>query len=411
MKVRVAENPGHLEISKSALVYGLCIISQLARASAWIKTESVPDLFMTLLQLFCVGYYGLLKIKKKSISYLDLAVLAFYFSFFVSTLLVSRDYVSWFTYAMQGIGAIFVVEELLEDDEILGVILIRNVTFGFLVINLMTVFLFPDGIGSTYYYFLGSRIGLTPFVLLAVGSAVMADYITEEKMFSGFSGVILAVALLNLILLEVSTGMIALAILGVFLIAGFFLGEAVDFLANYWLLTGIWVLIFLVVVFTQHEILQTVLTWFHEDTTFGGRTVIWQTACDYIEKRPVFGYGVTPTGAFYISAYINDRMLPAHNEILNILYQGGVFALTGFAAMLFFVGRMISQCRDTYLSALGSVFLFSVFCVMITEIQTQKGIFFIILAMVYQICINHGKKLPSKIEKENRNEKIIVVGK
>lgn len=389
MKIKVAENPGKLEISKSAVVYGLCITAQLSRASAWIKTENILDAFMTLLQLFCVAYYGVLKIRKKKLSYLDLAAAGFYFCLLISTVLVSRDYVSWFTYAIQGLGTIFLVEELFEDDQIMGVLLIRNISFGFLVVNLLTIIAFPQGIGSTYYYFLGSRIGFTPFVLIAVGAAVLADVIAEERRISVFSAAVFGIALLNLFLQRVSTGIIALVLIAAFLTVRFLVGEAMDYLANYWVLTGIWIAVFLIAVFTDKEMLQMILSWFHEDTTFGGRTIIWQTACSYIAEKPVTGYGVTPTGAFYISAYIKDRMLPAHNEILNILYQGGALALIGFASMLFAVGRMISQCADKYLAGLAAVLIFVICCVMITEIQTQKAIFFMLAAMAYQTAANN----------------------
>ncbi|MCD8189809.1 MAG: O-antigen ligase family protein [Clostridiales bacterium] len=348
---------------------------------------------MTLVQICCLLFFGYSKVKKGRVMLLDLALALFYGVLLIPTVLVSRDYGSWVTYTIQGLSAVFLVEEMLSEDFRGGLRLLRNLSFCFILLNLVTMAVFRSGLNSSGYFVLGARIGFTPFVLLAVMSTALYDYTSEEQRVSFFSVCCLLVGFLNLLIPMVGTGLLTLANLLLLLFYERMGRRAGKRLLNYWVLLGAVAAVTVIVLF-QSELgfLDPLFALVGKDSTFDGRDVIWSCAKYYISQRPLLGYGVTSTGAFLVFTYVNQRILPAHNEILNILYQGGALSGLAFGGLFVVVGRAVVRCRKKRLSNVCAIFI-CCFCVlMITEIQTQKAILFMVLAMVYQTALggDHG---------------------
>lgn len=386
--------PRGIYLHKMSCIYGLLFTAQLARSSAFLKLFAIDNV-MTALQVACVLVLFWQRARKKSFSILDFAILLFYGCLLVSTVMVSRDFVSWATYAVQGIGSVFLVETMLAENERRNIRLIRNLSAAFVLCNLVSV-LFSQGTQKDGYFFLGSRIGFTPFCILAVVASLLCDSIQKNKKFSFCSGLILAAAVANLVLQDVTTGIISLILFAAALAGSLILNQKEFRVGSYVLFLGVSLAVWFVVVvegsIDRTSLIASFLSYFGEDTTFGGRTIIWQTALFYILQKPLFGYGVTSLGSFYIAAFVNRRSLPAHDELLNVLYQGGAAAFLCWNLLFAAVGYGLCKCKNSYLFSvlLAAVFAFS--CIMITEIQSQKTILFLILAMAYQLGINHSGK-------------------
>lgn len=386
-----------IQLSISQIFCAICLLAQFARSSAWFKTTGVLDTCMTMVQIVCMVWFGMKRMVEKRFSYLDGGIMIFYLTLLISTLTVSKDVFSWATYAIQGIGSIFLIEELLEENEKGGIRLIRNTAFLFLLGNLATMVAFPNGMGASGYDLLGSRIGFTPYAVIGAAAALICEMLEEDRKFSLSAALVIAAAVLNLVKKQVSTGLIALSVMALLLLLKWMLGKWGKTILNYWLFLGIAALLFMAVVLMgSSTFLQSLLSIFQEDTTFGGRTIIWETALSYIEQRPVWGYGVTATGAFWILGYVQNRMLPAHNEILNILYQGGIVSLCAFLALFALVGRAVRKCGGRNIEETATICIFAFACVMITEIQTQKAIIFLMLAMLYQLGRNRWRTSDEK---------------
>ncbi|MCD7837318.1 MAG: O-antigen ligase family protein [Clostridiales bacterium] len=343
---------------------------------------------MTLVQICCLLFFGCSKLRKGRVLILDLALVLFYGALLIPTVLVSKDFGSWITYTIQGLSAAFLVEEMLNEDFWGGLHLLRNVSFCFILLNLATMAIFRSGLNSSGYFILGSRIGFTPFVLLAVMSAVACEYTTASSKTSFFTVCCFLVGLLNLLIPMVGTGLLTLALLVLLLFYERLGNYKEKRLLNYWVLLGTVAAVTVIVLFqSELKFLDPLFSLVGKDSSFDGRDVIWSCAKYYISRRPLLGYGVTPTGAFLIFTYVNQRMLPAHNEILNLLYQGGALSGLVFTGLFVIVGRAVARCKEKRTAHICAIFI-CCFCVlMITEIQTQKAILFMVLAMVYQMAL------------------------
>ena len=74
-------------------------------------------------------------------------MIAFYVSLGISTYLGSSEYKSYIVYFVQALTATLFVEVALKRKKIEAVVVIRNVLFFFLLINLITLILFSQGLG------------------------------------------------------------------------------------------------------------------------------------------------------------------------------------------------------------------------------------------------------------------------
>lgn len=385
-----------IHLNKMSCLYGLFFTAQLARSSAFLKDFSAVDNVMTGLQIACMLFCFWQRARKKFFSVLDIAVVLFYGSLLISTARVSKDFVSWATYALQGIGSVFLVENMISENEERNIRVIRNISAFFVLCNLVSLFLF-SGTRSEEFFFLGSRIGFTPFCLLATVASLLCDSIRKNKKLSLCSCVVLAAAVSNLVLQHVTTGIIGLIVFAATLAASLFLNRNRFRVWKYALFFTLSLVIWIVIVvegsIERTGMLSSFLSFFGKDSTFGGRTIIWKTALFYIARKPFWGYGVTPLGSFYITAYVNRRSLPAHDELLNILYQGGIAAFICWNLLFMAVGYGLCRCKDSYLFSLLLAVLFAFSCVMITEIQSQKAILFLVSALAYQLGMNHSREV------------------
>ena len=77
----------------------------------------------------------------------------------------------------------------------------------------------------------------------------------------------------------------------------------------------------------------------HKGLSFTGRTDIWDKAIEMILESPFLGYGIAQSGKVYRLS--KGKYYHAHNAFLEILVEGGVFALIAFLMMLERAGRQL----------------------------------------------------------------------
>ena len=163
-------------------------IALIAGSSAYIKTNHTASMAINGVEAIAVVFLILEEIKNKSFNAYSYAMIAFYVSLGISTYLGSSEYKSYIVYFVQALTATLFVEVALKRKKIEAVVVIRNVLFFFLLINLITLILFSQGLGvygynessDNYYYFLGLRIAFTPFILTELLLSHIVDYLQEK---------------------------------------------------------------------------------------------------------------------------------------------------------------------------------------------------------------------------------------
>lgn len=116
-------------------------------------------------------------------------------------------------------------------------------------------------------------------------------------------------------------------------------------------------------------------------STFTGRTYIWDAAFEHLQgSRLLTGYGMD---SIYHVLDVNGRFFKhAHNEILNILLEGGVFALAALVVLFALSCSVLYKRRNAASSAAFAVGLAGFLVIALTEVGVCCGLFFL-LSMSY----------------------------
>ena len=106
-----------------------------------------------------------------------------------------------------------------------------------------------------------------------------------------------------------------------------------------------------------------------KNLTFTGRNVIWNSTLIAICKKPLLGYGVT---SLEIRLGMYGTLQHAHNNLLEILYEGGIVWLVMFLLLMFFVCRNLERTIQLRSSRILSLSLFGLLIMSSTDPLTHQ---------------------------------------
>lgn len=253
-------------------------------------------------------------------------------------------------------------------------------------INLLTLLVgvFLQGLTADESVFIIDANGITIYFVLAFALAVVNQEVCGTK--SNKSDVWLAlVCSVSEILIWSGTGMIAwFAFLGLYIISQigrkrripYFIGNIATNISSIVLLTA-----------GLSPIFQEFLDFLGKEITLTGRTFIWASAFKKIHAAPIMGYGY---GEPAFNHYV------AHNQILELLVNGGAVLLMIFYTIYIYIGVQERKFSNAYpvnrsVSVLKAA-LIGIGIDMMTEIEPMTLIFFIFCVLYYLISeVNDGE--------------------
>lgn len=389
-----------MKVRKSAIFMYILAITLIAGSSAYIKTNHSVSMVINGIEAVAVIFLMLEELRSKSLNSYSYALIAFFVTLGISTHLGSCEYNSYIVYFVQALTATLFIEAGLKKKKMETITTLRNVLLFFLLINLITLIAFPQGLGvygyntsqDNYYYFLGLRIAFTPFIITELFLSHIVDFMLEKKL-SSFTKLSFGIGLLTFLIERVVTGLVAIVIIYTLLYVITRKNIKINMFVVYFIYAIGFVLI--VVYNIQYKIpffsylLENVM---HKDLSFDNRTTIWAATIASFIKQPLLGYGVTGGGGVLVEFKYRVATLSAHNQILNILYEGGVLSFSFFVIMFGLVAEKIKKYSLLKVSRLCVCFLIGYLIIMLTEVQTTKALLFITLAIVANL---------DKIIKEN----------
>lgn len=314
-------------------------------------------------------------IAGKKSAYVNLVVL-WQFFYLISSVANNNFSISVIFYLINFITIALFVKENIEQGSLRFLRIGRNWFLFLLIINLFQVlFLAPYKTETGDVYVLGLRITFTLYCYVAIFFSIAYDYYKKENYrISGTTLFSIVLAVITLLTQMVATGLIGL--LAIFIAYCILKKEK-----NYWLLILIAILATYGTVF-QADYIQVFGSFFKifgKDLTFSSRTYIWKRALELIPLKMFMGYGTTD---FFIPAF-GGVDHPAHNEVLNVLYRGGLCSFVFiFSAFILIVKSSIGK---TPWNRVCMALLFGMVIVMITEILSAQNSYHFILSLCYFI--------------------------
>lgn len=239
------------------------------------------------------------------------------------------------------IAAIIILFKIyLEEDAQSLLIVITHILETLIVVNLITVLLYPDGLYTTLgstgreaNWFLGYK---NPMVRLMIPACVFshAYSLLYNSKYTKWAWWMTIISFVTVVLVDSSTG-----------ILGIFTFSLISFMCNKKIglslikkinlkkiLFIIFLINFLILELRKQNffvfIIETLLHRSADNLT--GRTTIWDISVGIISENPWFGYGAASDSVMHSYIYASHP----HNYILYLLIQGGIVALVLFVAMV-----------------------------------------------------------------------------
>ncbi len=114
----------------------------------------------------------------------------------------------------------------------------------------------------------------------------------------------------------------------------------------------------------------------HRDLNFTNRIYIWDTALKYIKESFIFGYGFE-TSAIRVIKFNYLQAVTCHNQLLDLLYQGGIVGVTLLSGALIELNRNIKNIKISRIKILSLVALSTYFIMMLSEYYSFNNYIFI----------------------------------
>jgi len=111
---------------------------------------------------------------------------------------------------------------------------------------------------------------------------------------------------------------------------------------------------------------------------FTGRTFLWESALELIEKSPVIGYGRQATD--YIKAW--GGYFSSHNVILEAMLQGGIVEVVLWINCIIHSTIPVKTCEDKYLTRILLSSMFITLVSLLMETTVFSVYLFTILALL-----------------------------
>ena len=263
----------------------------------------------------------------------------------LATIYRGGDYTSLFLTILNALAICLVVEMGLKTDPD-ALLDGASFTLGlFVLINFVTIILFPQGMyefnNYTQNYFLGYRNNSIMLFFPAIIFSIVRSLRKYNKLtLSSF--VITAVSFANVILAFSATSVIGMTVFILFLLLAL-INKMPNFLNIItYLAINITYFFGVIILRLQEAFAFIIVDMLGRDLTFTGRTKIWDGALAAFAKSPVFGVGEIESQA--------SRDLigatHAHNYYLDLLYKSGLPGFLIFFAILIICGMALYRNRN-----------------------------------------------------------------
>lgn len=241
--------------------------------------------------------------------------------------------------------------------------------------NLFTILRFPKGlyiseVGYWRNWLLGYKNLFLPYFIGFYIAAYLYQYT-----YKGFlrSKLLVISMLLSLLLVGSSTSIIVFSL---FSLLAFFIKFDHEKIINALVLTIINIISYLLIVkFRIANLLSFIIVrLFHKDTTFGGRTQLWDFLYEFIRNKFLWGNGCLsgPEMALRTNTW---WAFHAHNLVVQLLYEGGIISLLLYALFNYMLLRDLYRNRFAYVAQIITIGLFVLNIAFITEVYINAMIF------------------------------------
>lgn len=255
--------------------------------------------------------------------------------------------------------------------------------------NVVTIVLFPNGQYSTgygnhytSYWLLGYDNAHINYYLMALLTTVLSLYMRRGKVLDWKVMLLWVVYTAASVDRWTVASLLSLLVLGFLLLFEKILSKVTAFNVKNYILAVLGIstlLLIMSALFNSGPLADFLSVVLQKDATFTGRSDIWRAFVGAIGGHPIFGYGYQSLSEMNAATGYSG----AHNEWLQMLYEGGVLHFAFYALMLKEVVGKVSRCKDRRAAYLVSAFILASMIVQIM-IPLRQICWMILLVIAYK---------------------------
>lgn len=367
---------------KSKIIYFLLLIPFFEPAYVNVQLSMISKIFDILkIASFVVIFLMYFTAKKKS--KIPIYILIFELILLFSTFVNNGDIKSCILNIITIFGLSMICDYGINNNTksfLFSILLIFEIL---ITVNLITILLFPNGMYTnattlfTENWFLGYDNSHVFIIIPALILSLVYSYYTINKI--SFRTIFLfIISFLTIIIRWQATGVTGLILLSLYLLFSKFIKNKKIFNIKTYLIVGVISFISIIIYRIQNIFAFFIVGFLKKSLTFTGRVYIWDYVIEYIKKKPLLGYGMEDRMVRYFKTK-SHRSFHAHNQMLEITYQGGIFSLVLFVVILLMTSKKLYKYRQTKMSKMLSFSILLYLILMLTEVCNLTYIFLILI--------------------------------
>lgn len=254
----------------------------------------------------------------------------------------------------------------------------------YVVINLISVFLFPSGIVIENprpdvfrgIWFLGND---SQFALYLIPNIIflLIYYEIRNKKLTLLGYFQFFIIILSIIKINSVTAMLA-SILTLLFIAIIMIFKKNSFF-NFSRFSLVYILVWVFLILMEKlSLVQNLILALGKDVTLSGRTRIWEAALNMISESPWYGYGINA------QVMLTKTEFVAHNILLQIILESGYIGLVLFLICFVLVGLEIKKFRNTKIGVYLLIGIFGFLIGGLTEAYILNHLF-VFMAFIFYL--------------------------
>lgn len=316
-----------------------------------------------------------------------------YYRFFITSITIIKggDIFKCGYYSLIEISLSFIYEIYFNKNLQYKIIKMINLIFSvYLVINIVTLYIFPNGIINGLY-FLGFR---TRFTEYSFGCIILSTLLLFSKNIKKRNYLFnLIISLSNIIIPKVSTAIIGLIVLLLFYIFLNFVNRKNFINPSFILYFALFITIMIVFFRVQNIFSFLIVDILHKDITLTNRIFLWNNSFNLIfDKNIIVGHGMPDSGNFVPFYGYGSLLYQAHCQLLQCLYESGLFGTILFYSLFNVVLNQIKKLQNFKVRNFILASIFSILVMMITEVLGYYLPIYSILLSFYFLLLKQKKE-------------------
>jgi|GEM_PF-5992407 len=332
--------------------------------------------------------------SRKEIRIMGILIVAFYFVVFLSTYINNGDCLRFLLQAIIGIGFCAYISLLFNRFEEERIIVCMIYVLEILVlINLLTIIFFPDGLYTIYDYgdrwknpgfLLGHRNNALETCIPLIGLQMYLDII-RNRLCSINTWFVIVISLITSILTWSVNEIMCMIFISSTVLVLLIKKRQIVLLDIGILYCGALLTTFILFFVGLNDFFShIVVDIFHKNSTLAGRFNFWNKSAIYIKNRLFLGYGIEDQAIKYAKI---GHPNSSHNYFFDYLYLGGIVLFVLVAVMILVLRGYIKNTNQ-YIFNRASAFFGTYFILWIATPLHRETIFMMFSMMMLTMCVN-----------------------